>query len=449
MQLFPSASSSVRRAHWYVVLVLSALHLLLVGSQVQSAAPPNPPAEAVEEVPGPPLFDPEERHTNPWFMSLAVVGASTTPGLGPIATTGTLYAGERYRSWSLEGPLSYWHPRVALTASTLVGLGSTIAGLPGVADLATLQIGEYLDCWILQDTDRFRPLPTSWLREIEDGKGIAEGGFEADIYARTLARVQYTSPAALAKALSRGVTYTHVFQEPERYRGSVIRVEGRLLRVNRYDPPFEARQAGVHHLYEGWVFSEFLGANPYVVIFTNWPANLPESLLGQPKIREDIRVSMDGFFFKKFRYQSNDRRSSHRDAPLVIGNTLTVLSLPEPTAERPTTWVHTLLYGFVSGFVLLVVCVLGLTYWYRRSDNRLRQRLLSRLPEFHLPPPDAMPVAPPIAPMARPTAPSSSNRPILPRRPRIIFPPGSGERGKPPSGESESRDPPPDEGSGA
>jgi hypothetical protein len=266
------------------------------------------------------------------------------------------------------------------------------------------------------------------------------------MYARVLLRANYTSSRALRGAVRKDVTYSHLSEDPARYRGGVVHVAGRLLRVNRYAPPFEAADAGVNDVYEAWVFPEQLGANPYCVVFTEWPDALPRDLLGAAKIDRPVQVAIDGYFFKKFRYKSNDRRGNERDAPLVIGHGLVVLSASGgDRSPESVAWLKTMLWVFAGVVLALILGVVGLTYWYRRADSRVRRRILARMPEFALPPPDAPPVAAPVAPLARPVR--GGERPV-PAPHRIRHSGGGGDRGE---GRSENggngkTEHPPDEG---
>ncbi len=175
------------------------------------------------------------------------------------------------------------------------------------------------------DTDRFHALPKQWLDAFTDGKAIGVGGLEAEKYSQVLTLANYTSAAAFKKAMRPNITYTHIFNDPDVYRGKVVRIEGKLKRINRFPVPPEAAEEGVNDLFEAWVFSEYLGSNPYCVVFTEWPADLPRELLGKDSIPGTYRVVMDGYFLKKFRYQARDGRKTQRDAPLIMGHTLIVV----------------------------------------------------------------------------------------------------------------------------
>src|SRR5271166_1373833 len=90
-----------RRRPGAAVALLAFLAALLIVFPAGAAAPPVPKPEL--PAPGP-LFDPEEIHTDPVRMALAVVSASTTPAAS-WAVVATIAAGEhsRVRAWELKG----------------------------------------------------------------------------------------------------------------------------------------------------------------------------------------------------------------------------------------------------------------------------------------------------------------------------------------------------------
>jgi len=435
-------------------LVLLVLAAALLASAANAAAPPV----AVVEVPGPPLFN-EDFHADAKRMSLAVIGASTTP-VGPLSSMAVLYGGEhpRVRAWKFEGVMTNRVTRLqcGVASAVLAGFRDPPLGLSALAELATLKAGDHLMCWALRDTDRFHVLPKIWLEQFTDGKGIGVGGAEAEIYGKILTLANYTSTKAFHKKVRKDLTWSHLFNDAKTYRGEVVRIEGKLKRINRFPPPREATDEGVNDLYEAWIFSDALGANPYCVVFTEWPEKLPRSLLGE-EIKGNYLVGADGYFLKKFRYKS---KGGERESPLLIGHSISVLALPIPDVEADQMWwfrgtgkhwMGALILIIVALFASVLVAVLGLTWWFRRTDTRIRKRLLNnRSPEFILPAPDAVPVAPPVGPPARRNG--GLPRAGMPPAPRITFPAGSGDRsGEPPSGEGGKRgsgDKPPEEGAG-
>jgi hypothetical protein len=207
---------------------------------------------------------------------------------------------------------------------------------------------------------------------VQDRKPIPsaqEDPEEAAAYADTLAAAHRTSPAALAQLSRRDVTFAHLFEEPQKYRGDLIHVEGRLRRVRRFDAPKFIEEAhGIKVLYEGWLFEpDVYGANPRCVIFTHLPPGIG---VGEDT---DYRVSFDGYFFKRYRYKAGD---GWRDAPLFIAPTLTLspMSSPSPISNSPFS-AGTLATGFVGLIVATAALALVLGCWYWRGDRQVRARL--------------------------------------------------------------------------
>lgn len=377
--------------------------------------------------------------------SLAVTILTTAP-TAPYAALALTRAGDHAGLWSLESPLPSLDARRTNAAATLAA--NLAAPLPPgpLAPLAThlagLHAGAYAGCWQWHDPNYLRKFHRDELRVIADGRPVPIGIDETAVYARGLIRAHRASPAAFARAARRDLTHAHVAGDPDLYRGEVLHIEGRLKRINRFVPLRELTLAGVTDLYEAWVFPDYLGANPFCVVFTEWPKGLSPELLGKPAIDAPVRVAVDGFFFKTFRYTANDGRST-RSAPLLIGHTLLVVNEPAAGAAGNRS-AHLMLIGFAGTVAALVVGVFGVTYWYRRSDQRVRRRLLSAYAgEFVPPPPDAVPVATPVGATAARRPATGAERPVASRLTSLG---GRGPRG---AADGPGEDKPPGDGSGA
>jgi hypothetical protein len=263
--------------------------------------------------------------------------------------------------------------RCSLGASALFGLATGADARP-LACLAVLQAGDELNCWTLVDTSRFRPFPNAWLDWITDGKPILADRLEADAFARTLVLAQWTDTAVLDKAGRRDLTYVQLFRETPKYRGQVVRLEGRMKRIRRDDePPEKAREAGVSHLYEGWMFNDDFGVNPVCCLFTD----LPDGLRVSEKMEE--RVEFAGYLFKRYRYKAVDtpKAGQWREAPLLIGRVVAVFPRATDTSNE---WSWLLLSAFLAVIGGTVVFVVLLTLWLRRDDARVRRRLAALAP---------------------------------------------------------------------
>ncbi len=95
--------------------------------------------------------------------------------------------------------------------------------------------------------------------------------YEARAYDYLLIQARRAAPLALAKLARKDLTFAHLFEEPQRYRGEVVHVEGRLRMLRRFDAPRLAAKQGVSTLYEGWIFEEAYLGNPYCVIVSEIP----------------------------------------------------------------------------------------------------------------------------------------------------------------------------------
>jgi hypothetical protein len=281
-----------------------------------------------------------------------------------------------------RAPLGKSDERCSLGAAALFGLATGGEARP-LASLAALRAGDEKQCWTLVDTSTVRPFPEAWRDLVTDGKPILSDPAEANAYAETLILAHLTDAAALDRAARRDLTYVQLFQQPEKYRGEIVRIAGRMKRIRRYDdPPEPARRAGVAHVYEGWLFNGDFGANPVCCVFTD----LPEGLRVAEKMEE--RVEFAGYFFKKYRYKAVDtpKPNEWRDAPLLVGRVVAVL----PRASGASTdWgrpLWPLFLGLVGGTVAFVVV---LAWWLRRGDDRVRRRIAAlahRPPEEFRPP---------------------------------------------------------------
>jgi hypothetical protein len=263
--------------------------------------------------------------------------------------------------------------RCSRGATALFGLSMGGEQAP-LACLAVLQAGDEKQCWTLVDTSKVRSFPDAWRGWITDGKPILADAQEADAYAKTLILAHWTDTAAFDKVARRDLTYLQLFRESEKYRGQIVRISGRMKRIRRDDePPEQAREAGVSHLYEGWLFNDDFGANPVCCVFTD----LPDGLRVAEKMEE--RVEFAGYFFKRYRYKAGDtpKPNQWRDAPLIVGRVVAVFPRAEAASE---TWSEMLLpwfLGLVAGTLGFVVL---LTVWLYRGDRHVRKRVAAVVP---------------------------------------------------------------------
>jgi hypothetical protein len=224
---------------------------------------------------------------------------------------------------------------------------------------------------------------------------------EIEVYCEALEKAYRFKAPSFASAVRSNLNLTpaHLMQEPRKYRGEVVHVEGHVRRVRRFDPPMMAEQAGVRDLYEGWLFDKAYGANPICLVFTE----LPEGLSVAEKM--DQPVTFDGYFFKRYRYQAADGKAEGREAPLLIGNAPLLMAAPVAAAPPADSgWSTSLLVGFMVLVLGSAGLVLWLIWWFRKGDRQVRSRIArATAPTFVDPVPTALPVESPAPPASSET----------------------------------------------
>jgi hypothetical protein len=262
--------------------------------------------------------------------------------------------------------------RAAATAASMLGMYNAT----GVSTV--LLAGQTMAIWGANATD---PLAKSLsqreqatvdpdlLGGVEDRapvRNVVDNYNEFQAYQYLLIKAHNTPEAILARAARHDLTYAHLFEEPAKYRGQIIHLEGRLKRLRRFDAAATAARQGVPILYEGWIFDEIYYYNPFCIIVSELPTSI------QVTEKTEHPVAFNGYFFKRYRYQAGD---SWRDAPLLIGRTLH-LAEPSPAgSDGDVPFPHLLLSAFISVVALTLVLGLGLLWWFRRGDRQVQSRL--------------------------------------------------------------------------
>jgi hypothetical protein len=244
---------------------------------------------------------------------------------------------------------------------TVLGL----AVLAGVVGCATARAAERPGDPVMADPDDVsidRDLPM--FLHIEDRQPVLsarENLDEATAYNYLLTRAHDASAAAFARKSHPEVRHYHLWDDPQKYRGEIVHVEGELRMLRRYDAPKLAQNGGVRDLYEGWVRDDHDKHNLWCIIFTDLPEGLNvDGSRGQ-------HVAFDGYFFKLYRYTDNNHDA--RLAPLLIGHA------PEYEVPVAHTFPTTFLLCFLGLISTTVTVVLAVAWWFRRGDDRVRQRL--------------------------------------------------------------------------
>jgi hypothetical protein len=157
------------------------------------------------------------------------------------------------------------------------------------------------------------------------------------------------------------------------YRLRLVKLEGRLISLRRFEPAAEVKAAGIDNMYEGWLVpaNEPRG-NPVSIAFT-------EPLEGVPADgRVNKWVSFAGYSFKKLKYESAEQdpkdpaKNLSKYAPLLIGRA--PIPRPDPDAPSEYTW-GVFVRGAIIGAALLIAAGSVLAWWYRRTDRKSHEEM--------------------------------------------------------------------------
>lgn len=270
--------------------------------------------------------------------------------------------------------------RAAAAATAVVGVGfpPTVAGV--------LVRGHETSAWLVEaPASPARPSPDvapvldpEVLANIDDRAPIADPDVNPDevrAYYYTVLAASKTPTEELFKKARRDLNYVHLFEDTKEYRGQLVYVEGRLKRLWRFEPNRQLKREGVKDCYEGWMINARYEAQAlsHCVLFTELPPGV------KPGENVDYPIRFAGYLFKRYRVRSG---KTAFDAPLLIGRTVELVS------ERPaSSGAAEARQGFLIAFVAVVgstaAVIVGLAWWYKRNDQRIRQRIAqARPPDF-------------------------------------------------------------------
>lgn len=223
-------------------------------------------------------------------------------------------------------------------------------------------------------------LNKSLLKYVEDDapvRGVKENPDEALAYDYVVRFAKDVTLESFRKAAIERLTFADLLgPEAASHRGSVAHVEGRLKRIRDIGPTTALEADGVKNLYECWIVSEAYRGYSWCLICTELPADLT---VGD---QLDARVSFDAYFYKIYRFRTDD---GARKAPLMIGRSLTTRPVPSLYSAETSGLEAIVAIGVTIGVVLVVG--VGLIWWYRRDDLRTKERLRQARGLSEQPPP--------------------------------------------------------------
>ncbi len=153
----------------------------------------------------------------------------------------------------------------------------------------------------------------------------------------------------------RDVTWSHLLRDPDKYRGQLIFLKGRLRRLIEDDAG--ENEFGIAKRYEGWLYTDEGGQFPYAVIASEPPTGMP---LGS--IYEWVSVS--GYFLGWYRYTTQEGKP--HAAPILLACRFHWHKQPPSRPDLGLGFAGGLLIASAVGAAFLVFIFLAL----RKSPSR-------------------------------------------------------------------------------
>ncbi len=149
---------------------------------------------------------------------------------------------------------------------------------------------------------------------------------EMSAYWRCLKWARAQTFAEMDKRAARDVAYTRFFDEPDKYRGRLVRLRLHIRRILDWDA--HENSAGVKHVYEAWGWTDQSNAL-YAAVFSELPEGMK---LGEDQHQEGLFV---GYFLKDLGFQAFNK---NRAAPLLLGRMHRVESAAPAPLIAPSDW---------------------------------------------------------------------------------------------------------------
>ncbi|MBI3407167.1 MAG: hypothetical protein HY040_02270 [Planctomycetes bacterium] len=296
-------------------------------------------------------------------------------GFLAILTAG--FAQEPQREPVARDDDTFWDVRRRLQAGAAAQL--VLARNPFTVAAMRLQAERFV-VWDQPEVEIPFSLNPDWLGEIQDGTAIRptnaqlkqehpqDWAFLMALNEAVLKAAKFPMEDFTRRAQEHShVTISHLYGNPARFRGEVIPIKGTLKRLRKYETTLPARNDGVLFLYEGWIYGPTPKANPFQVIAVSVPEGLKESE------ELDKKVTFCGYFLKLNKYRST---KGDQVTPYLVGPTILLEAEPTPDAAARTPMSAQAILTVIGVIAAVVTLMLGVSWFYRRGDARVRNRLL-------------------------------------------------------------------------
>lgn len=206
------------------------------------------------------------------------------------------------------------------------------------------------------------------LAQIKDNSvGIRDS--ERDLHYFMLAKARDTPLATLEKSARADVAFAVLMNESPKFIGQLLTIKGELRRLQPY--PTGRNEHGVDQLYEAWIKTLDAGDNPYRVLCSRIPKDIPQGM----DIEPGTVVKITGFYFKRYGYPAHDHRL--HVAPLILAPEVSWIR-QRPVRDRNAE--DGGIVPYILGLAAIVGSIIAILLWqFRKSDREFERQHLKRL----------------------------------------------------------------------
>ena len=184
-----------------------------------------------------------------------------------------------------------------------------------------------------------------------------------------LAKVRDTPLETLEQAARDDVAFSVLMNESPKFIGQLLTIKGELRGLRPYGAG--RNEYGVDQLYEAWIKTLDAGNNPYRILCSRIPEDIPQGMDLEP----GTVVRITGFYFKRYGYPAHDHRL--HVAPLILASEV-YWYRQRPARDRNAE--DGGIVPYVLGLAVIIGSIIAVLLWqFRKSDREFERQHLKRL----------------------------------------------------------------------
>ena len=155
---------------------------------------------------------------------------------------------------------------------------------------------------------------------------------EHDPFFKMLDLLNTSDPVELSKIAQRDIPFSQLYNQPEVYRGEVMRLRG-VLRAAHPDLNAAPNQAGIKHYHQLWVSPiDKQKSEVFAIYSLDLPNEIPRGEGAAKATPGEIEVV--GVYFKRWAYRAREGEGNLHSTPLLLAKTVTWRAFPPVEAAK-------------------------------------------------------------------------------------------------------------------